>query len=117
MQAYPDPNLTSTFLDSCAFEPKVSPEHEATQRIRALWQSGEIQLILVHSVKKEVDFPNTPSEVKREAQGMIFTMPTNLTSPESARLATVLTIMTGNGKREKCEADANHVFMAGKYRG
>jgi hypothetical protein len=112
-----DPRRVNNFLDTCAFDPKYSPEDLAAQRIRALHHSGEIQLLLAHSIQKEVDHPNTPAEVKREAAEMIFTLPVTLTNPEIDRKARIHGLLTGHGKPEKYLADASHIFEAGKYGG
>ena len=116
-RTYLDPRLASNFLDSCAFDPKYTPEHEAAQEIRALGKEGTIRLLLTHSNQKEVDHPNTPIDVKREATGMIFTIKTALTSGEQSHKARIHAVLTGNGKPEKYVADASHVFEAGKYGG
>jgi hypothetical protein len=46
---------------------------------------------------------------------MVFTLDTNLTPDERRRKRTLHKILTGNGTPEKYEADAAHVFEAGKY--
>ena len=114
---YLDPRRVNNFIDTCAFDPKYSPEHEAAQRIRALGHEGIVQLILAHSNQKEVDHPNTPEDVKREASCMIYTIETGLVPDEISRKAKIHEILTGNGKPEKFAADAAHVFEAGKYGG
>jgi len=114
---YLDPRRANNCLDSCAFDPKYSPEHEAAKRIRSLGHEGIVQLNLAHSNQKEVDHPNTPECVKREATGMIYTIPTGLVPDEVTRKAKIHEILTGNGKPEKYAADAAHVFEAGKYGG
>ena len=114
---YIDPRRVNNFLDTCAFDPKYSPEDVAAQHIRALHHSGEMQLILAHSNQKEVDHPNTPGDVKREAAGMIFTLPVTLTKPEIDRKARIHAVLTGNGKPENYVVDAKHIFEAGKYGG
>lgn len=114
---YLDPRRANNFLDSCAFDPKYAPEHEAAQQIRALGNSQQVNLILAHSNQKEVDHPNTPGDVKREAAGMIVTIETGLTRNEIAQKNAIHEILTGNGKSEKHAADAAHLFEASKYVG
>lgn len=116
-RSYLDPRCTNNFLDSCAFDPKYAPEHECAQRVRALGNEGQVNLMLAHSNQKEIEHPNTPPDVKREAAGMIYTIATSLTPNEIKRKALLHEILTGNGKPEKYEADAAHVFEAGKYVG
>ncbi len=112
-----DPRRANNFLDTCAFDPKYSPEHEAAQQIRALGNDGQINLLLAHSNQKEVDHPNTPADVKRDAAGLIYTIETALTQDEHVRKAKIHAVLTGNGRPEKYAADAAHVFEAGKYVG
>ena len=104
-------------MDSCAFDPKYAPEHEAAQAILSLGNEEQVILNLAHSNQKEIDHPNTPEDVKREAASMIFTLETDLTSDEITTKARIHAILTGNGKPEKYAADAAHVFEAGKYGG
>ena len=112
-----DPRRASNFLDSCAFDPKYTPEDAAARQIRELGGNGVVNLLLAHSIQKEIEHPNTPQDVKREAQGMIYTLETSLTQEERKRKANIHSILTGNGKPEKYKADATHVFEAGKYGG
>ena len=114
---HPDPRRVINFLDTCAFDPKYTPEHECAQRIRVLRNVAQVNLALAHSNQKEIDHPNTPDDVKREASDMNFTIKTALTPNEVKRKKLIHDILTGNGKAEKYEADAAHVFEAGKYVG
>lgn len=112
-----DPRRSNSFLDTCAFDPKYSPEHETAQAIRVLGDKGEVRLLLTHSNLKEVDHPNTPEDVKKQALDMIFTYDTPLNQGEIVRKEKIHVCLTGNGKPEKYAADAAHVFDAGKYGG
>lgn len=112
-----DPRRTNTFLDSCAFDPKYTPEDEAARAIQKLGDSGDVSLVVAHSVQKEIDHPNTPEDVKRAAESMIYTKRTGLIREEEARKAAILLVLTGNGNPEKYAADAAHIFEAGKYGG
>lgn len=114
---YPDPRRTNSFLDTCAFDPKYAPEDEAAREIHRIAKEGSIGVLLAHSNQKEIEHPNTPEGVKREARAMIYTVETALTPGERMQKAEVHRILTGNGKPEKYAADAAHVFEAGKYIG
>jgi hypothetical protein len=111
----PDPRRANTFLDSCAFDPKVEPEHGAAQKIRSLRQSVQISILLAHSTQKEIEHPNTPLDVKEEATDMNYTIATALTPAEVERRAHIHQVMTGDGNPARYEADAHHIFEAGKY--
>lgn len=116
-KSFLDPRRVNNYLDSCAFDPKYAPEDSAAQEIRSLWKDEHIRLVLLHSIQKEVEHPNTPADVKREAGRMLYTMPTGLNVEEVARRQKIHAILTGNGKPENCAWDADHVFEAGKYGG
>ena len=116
-RSHVNPRYANNFLDTCAFDPKYSPEHEAAQQIRDLRNDGKVHLLIAHSNQKEVDHPNTPRDVKQEAADMNYTIERPLTAEERARRAKIHAILTGNGNAEKYEADAAHVFEAGKYMG
>ena len=115
--SYRDPRRANNFLDSCAFDPKYLPEDEAARLLRAIGKEGKVNLIITHSNQKEIDHPNTPSDVKREASAMQFTLEKQLSPAERDRKVAIHVILTGNGKPEKYAADSAHVFEAGKYVG
>ena len=116
-RSHPDPRRANTFLDSCAFDPKCELEHAAARQIRSLRQSVTISILLAHSNQKEIEHPNTPADVKAEAADMNYTIATSLTPAEVTRRAQIHQAMTGNGNPAKYEADAHHVFEAGRYGG
>jgi hypothetical protein len=113
----PDPRRRNTFVDTCAFDPKVEPEHSAAQKIRAIRQGGNISILLAHSNRKEIEHPNTPADVKAEAADMIYTINVPLTPAEHQKRVLVHQTMTGDGNADRYEADAHHIFEAGRYGG
>jgi hypothetical protein len=56
-----DPRYSQFFLDTCAFDPKYTPENEAADELWTLNESGVLKLVLAHSNQREIDHPNTPS--------------------------------------------------------
>jgi len=104
-------------MDSCAFDPKYSPENDASLRIFSLYEESAIVLNIAHSTIKEIEHPNTPSWVKKEAGTMIYSIETSLTQKEIAQKTEILKVLTGNGKPKKMAKDAEHVFEASKYCG
>ena len=112
-----NPPCGTSFIDSCAFDPKYSPEHESAEQIRLLWKSGQVLIVIAHSTAKEIAHPNTPSAVKAEAATMFKTYETLLTPREESRKRAMHVILTGNGNPDKVAADATHVFDARKYGG
>lgn len=110
-----NPWITNSFLDSCAFDPKYRPEDQAATELFRLHQVDGLGIRLAHSNQKEVDHPNTPAWVKAKAAGLIYTTNVTLTQDEKSRLTKIHAILTGNGKPEKLEDDARHIFEAQKY--
>lgn len=102
-------------VDSCAFDPKYAPEDGASTELFKLSEERKIILMVAHSNQKEIDHPNTPAWVKREAQSRIYTIETGLTNGEQKIKALVLQILAGNGNPEKIRQDADHVYEASKY--
>lgn len=78
---------------------------------------GRASLLLTHPAKKEIDHPNPPDDVKREAQEMSYTIPVALTAQEDAQKARVSAVFVGEGNPERYAADALHIFEVGKYGG
>ncbi len=112
-----DPGRCLNFLDSCAFDPDSAPEYKASRVIYQLYQNNQISLQVNHSTKKEIEHPNTPARVKREARDFNYTIPTNLIPVEQKQKTEIWEILTGNGKPENYKEDAEHVFTAGKHVG
>jgi len=110
-----DPARTNIFIDSCAFDPKYSPEDKASQKIFGIYESGKILLTISHSTLKELQHPNVPNEVKREAQSKIYTINVQLVQEELQLKEKILDVLAGNGKRENMTQDADHIFEAQKY--
>lgn len=102
-------------MDSCAFDPKYSPEDQAALDLFQRYKNGDLVLQIAHSTQKEVEHPNTPSWVKQEANALVYTIETSLTDSERRLKAQILKTLAGNGKPENVSQDAEHVFEASKY--
>ena len=104
------------FIDSCAFDPKNQPEQEkASIEIYKLHDKDKILLQIAHSVKKEIEHPNTPNWVKSKAYHLTYTNDASLTTQEREKLKKIEEILAGNGKVENIHEDARHIFEADKY--
>lgn len=110
-----NPLITNCFIDSCAFDPKYEPEDQASDEIFRLYKDRKLLIQIAHSTHKEIEHPNTPAWVKREASNLIYTLPVHLTDGEARSLQTIETILAGNGKIENILQDAMHIFDAQKY--
>jgi hypothetical protein len=95
-----NPLITNCFIDSCAFDPKYKPEDEASGEIFRLYKEGELLIQIAHSTQKEIQHPNTPAWVKREALNLIYTLPVSLIESEVRKLSEIENILAGNGKIE-----------------
>jgi len=106
------PRYTHTFIDSCAFDPG-GIEESASRRLLEKWPN----VIVAHSVQKEIDHPNTPDDVKRMAKAFVYTIETEL-SPELLRKKDeIRTLIQGNAKPGKHKGDADHLFELYKHGG
>lgn len=110
-----NPWNTNSMFDSCAFDPKYSPEHDCALKLHKLFSEKDVPILIAHSVKKELEHPNTPRWVKAEAAVRICSLKTTRTSVELSRLEKIHAILTGNGRPEKYLQDAEHVYEASKY--
>ena len=110
-----DPKIVNILLDSCAFDPKYSPENEAAQALFQRSENGDLILHIAHSTQKEIEHPNTPEWVKQRANNFIYTIETSLVDSERKLKGQILRILAGNGKPENVSQDAQHVFEAQKY--
>ena len=110
-----NPLITNVFLDSCGFDPKYAPEDTASMELYRLYEQGKLVLHIAHSTQKELEHPNTPSWVKKEANTFIFTYEVQLIDEEIKQKKDILNILTGNGNPDRMRNDAEHVFEAAKY--
>lgn len=112
-----DPQYSQFFLDTCAFDPKYTPEDCAANELWSRYETGKVSLLLAHSNQREIDHPNTPMWVKEKALSMVFTMEVQLNPGEQRRLVTLQHLLRGNAQSEKHKDDARHLFEASKYGG
>jgi hypothetical protein len=112
---YLDPRIGNIFLDSCAFDPKYTPEDKAAQTLFIRSKNGDLLLQIAHPTQKEIEHPNTPDWVKEKANSFVSTIETSLVESERKLKAQILKILAGNGKPENVTQDACHVFEAAKY--
>ncbi len=110
-----NPWIVSSFLDSCAFDPKYAPEDEAAGEIHRAHVDQGLAVQIAHSNQKEIEHRNTPAWVKSQAAGLIFTNEVSLTPGEREMFRRIHSILTGTGKPENYVSDARHVFEAQKY--
>lgn len=110
-----DPRYGNNCIDAHVLDHIGSPEDAVVEEILRLAWEGAFLLVLPHSVKSEIEHPNTPREVKRRAQRLLFTEPVGLTPDELVLHRKVRSIVQGNAKPGKHERDAYHVVESAKY--
>jgi hypothetical protein len=99
------PQYTHSFIDSCAFNPG-GIEEGASRRILEKWPN----IIVAHSVQKELEHPNTPDDVKRMAQEFVYTVETELTPELLDKKDDIRIFVQGNAKLDRHKFDAEHLF-------
>ena len=92
------PRFGNNFLDANALDSTGSPEDAAMEEILQRADAGEFTLLLPYSVQDEIAHPNTPTEVKRKAQFLLFSMPVQLTEPELATHQRIRSLIQGNAQ-------------------
>jgi hypothetical protein len=112
-----DPKYGNNFIDANALDHTGGPEDEAMDKILALAEARHFTLLLPFSVKREIEHPNTPSEVKRRASGLIYSMPVQLTAPELATHKKIRDLVQGNAQPGQHAHDAFHVVESAKNGG
>lgn len=109
----PNPFYGNVFFDSCAFDGGNEEEQAASNEARTLFENKGGNILILHSVQKEIEFPNTPQSVKDEAENLIYTIePSQCTPNEIKEFNVVKTILVGDGNPENKMADCVHVFHA-----
>ena len=71
MKTPPNPFYGPVYFDSCAFDGGNEEEQKASNDARKLFKEIGSDVKIVHSVKKEIEYPNTPQWVKNEANRLI----------------------------------------------
>ena len=112
---YLNPFDSNIYFDSCAFDGGSKEEQASSVKCRQILVESGNKVQILHSVQKEIDFPNTPSWVKLEAMSSVYTIETSLEPNEIATLRDVEKIIVGNGNLEKRRADCRHVFETIRY--
>ena len=112
-----DPRYFNTLIDANVLDRRGDADDEAVDEMLSLYGDGKITLLMPHSVKAEIEHPNTPAEVKARAMSIIFTEPVTLTPNEVERHRQVRDLVQGNAVPGTHDRDAYHVVEAGKYGG
>ena len=112
-----DPRCFNSFIDAHMLDRAGGPEEAAVDRILALYDESKIGVLLPHSVKREIEHPNTPAAVKDRSRRFVYTEPVSLTAPEQEQHAKARALLQGNAQPGRHAADAFHVVESAKYGG
>lgn len=107
-----DPFIANIFFDSCAFD---NPHNDENKFAEALLKNKDLRILISYSNVEEIGHSNTPDKTKHMASDLICTEQVNFVSSELMLKERILDILTGKGKRENMQKDAEHLFEANKY--
>lgn len=99
-------------MDSCAFSPEEE-EEPASRRILEKCPN----IIVAHSVQKELAHPNTPEDIRQLSKAFIYTIEGDLTQDEIERRNEIHMLIQGNAAPGRHKNDADHLFELSKYGG
>ena len=117
MARYVNPLVFNTMLDGNLLNEVVSGTNAAVSRIIEFRDSGDINIVLPHSVRDEVHHARTPPQVRAAANQFVYSIRVNLTAPEIAIYERLVKEAQGNSQRKNVERDLYHIFETGKYGG
>lgn len=112
-----DARVGNNFIDANVLDRKGKAEDQPVDTILKLADDGEFTLLLPYSVKKELEHPNTPHDVKRRAVRLIFSMRVQLTPQEKATHQRIRELIQGNAQSDQHAADAFHIVESAKNGG
>jgi len=111
-----DPRICNVAIDAAALD-GGSATPAMMNRLLALADDGEIQLIVPRGVRQEIFHPRTPVAVRDAVLPRIFTLTTGLTDNEFCVRREIRLALQGNAKPGAHDADADHLAEAAKYGG
>ena len=111
----PGSMISPAFFDSCAFDGGDEDEQHASQEVRRLLDEHGGEIVILHSVEKEIHYKKTPRWVKDCAATYLHSLQVALTTEEASVLRDIERIIVGDGSLENRRADCRHVFEAQKY--
>ena len=111
----PDPRFHGTMIDAHLLDDigdERADQRAARDKMIEL-PSNQYAIMLPHSVKAEIDHPNTPSETKNRASAFVYSFDTAIVAP--SLLAQAKAIMRGNAVSQKHDQDAEHCCDAAAW--
>lgn len=113
--APPNPWFAHVILDAHLLDEHIDgDERAAADLIFKLAEDEGVSIFLPHSVKAEIDDPNTPAVTKRRASKFIYTIAASENLGSTARFELLL---RGNASPGRHAADARHLAIACSFGG
>jgi predicted nucleic acid-binding protein len=117
MARFVDPFRVNNFIDANFFDDISDGENDSVKRIVEMADSGEIQVLLPHSVKSEIEHPNTPARVRIAALAFLYSVQVQLTPTEFSGIEQLVELTKGDAQEKNIRPDLLHVAEAAKYGG
>lgn len=112
----PDPRYRPALIDAHILDLSIGEANvAAVERILDLARTLELMVLLPCSVKHELDRPETPADVKRRANALIYSLKLELTADEAKLHREARALLQGNAKPGKHAMDAFHLVEAAKW--
>jgi len=114
-----NPRFGNNLIDTNFFDRTRTVEDAAVEQILK-WAEDldeNLPLLLPYSVQAEVEYPNTPAEVKRRAGRLIYSIKVELTPQELQTHARIAGLTQGNAKAGQHAKDAFHLVESAKNGG
>jgi len=111
-----NPFFFNNFIDGMLLN-DGKDRYSLIEEMKERFDSSNIDFMLPHSVKAEIEHPNTPNHIRSRASNFIYTVPVVLVDPERETLRRIKDIIHGNAKSGRHERDAFHLFECDKYGG
>jgi len=105
----PDPRYAGIRVDANFFHDDIDPsERHAADRLLDLAEAMEISMAVPHTVRVELDHPNTPVATRERAARLAYTLDTGIGNQR--RLSLVQGVMQGNALPGRHHKDAAHLY-------
>lgn len=109
-----DPRYCAIRVDTHFFDDSIGPsERTSADLLLDLAENGVLSIAVPHSVRSELEHPNTPPEALRRSVRLPFTYDTGIGS--AANREAVRRIMQGNAGPGRHVKDANHLYDAAAW--
>jgi predicted nucleic acid-binding protein len=105
----PDPRYAGVRVDANFFHDDIAPDERlAANRLIELAEASELSIVIPHTVRSELDHPNTAAATRARAARLVHTLDTGMGN--RVRLRLVQGVMQGNAQPGKHHKDAAHLY-------